>query len=76
MRDSKLGNSLPVRLPESMVQVVGLKSRHKIGSRLSVARDLKVTLRASRDEILARLRAFRGTLPADFKFDRNEANGR
>jgi hypothetical protein len=28
------------------------------------------------DELLKRLRAFRGRLPADFKFDRDEANAR
>jgi antitoxin MazE len=29
-----------------------------------------------RDEALERLRSFRGTLPADFKFNREEANER
>jgi hypothetical protein len=29
-----------------------------------------------REELLRRLRAFRGRLPADFKFDREEANRR
>ena len=29
-----------------------------------------------RDELLKRLRAFRGRLPADFRFDRDEANAR
>ena len=28
------------------------------------------------EEFLARLRTFRGTLPADFTFDRDDANGR
>ena len=28
------------------------------------------------EELLARLRAFRGTLPTDFRFDRNDANAR
>jgi predicted RNase H-like HicB family nuclease len=31
---------------------------------------------AGREALLKRLRAFRGRLPADFKFDRDEANGR
>jgi len=30
----------------------------------------------STEELLARLRQFRGRLPADFKFDREEANSR
>jgi len=41
------------------------------------ARTLDVRRGDARDaEVLARLRAFRGRLPADFKFDRLEANER
>jgi antitoxin MazE len=32
--------------------------------------------RLTRDELIERLRAFRGRLPDDFKFDRGEANSR
>jgi antitoxin MazE len=35
-----------------------------------------VARKPGRDELLKRLRAFRGRLPADFKFDRDEANAR
>jgi hypothetical protein len=37
---------------------------------------LEVSRKPGRDELLKRLRAFRGRLPADFKFDRDEANAR
>jgi antitoxin MazE len=35
-----------------------------------------VAHKLSRDDLLQRLRAFRGRLPADFIFDRDEANAR
>jgi antitoxin MazE len=35
-----------------------------------------VARKPGRDELIERLRAFRGRLPADFKFDRDEANAR
>ncbi|WP_425351733.1 hypothetical protein [Mesorhizobium mediterraneum] len=37
---------------------------------------LGVARKAAPEELLKRLRAFRGRLPADFKFDRDEANAR
>jgi hypothetical protein len=36
----------------------------------------QIARRPQARELLARLRKFRGRLPADFKFDRVEANGR
>jgi hypothetical protein len=39
-------------------------------------RKLEVSRKPGRDELLKRLRAFRGRLPTDFKFDRDEANAR
>jgi antitoxin MazE len=36
----------------------------------------EVKKRPDARELLAQLRKFRGRLPADFKFDRPEANGR
>ncbi len=35
-----------------------------------------VTKKPGRDEMLSHLRAYRGRLPADFRFDREEANAR
>jgi antitoxin MazE len=42
----------------------------------SDARELEVVRKPRRPELLERLRNFRGRLPADFRFDRNEAKGR
>ena len=76
MQVSKWGNSLAVRLPATVVAALDLKAGDEIELRVADARDLTVTRKPSRDELIARLREWRGTLPADFKFDRAEANAR
>jgi antitoxin MazE len=74
MRVSKWGKSLAVRLPASVVKALGLKEGDEV--ELHAARHLKRETggNSSRDDLIAQLRTFRGTLPADFKFDRDEAN--
>jgi antitoxin MazE len=41
-----------------------------------VERHSDVPREHDREELLRQLRAFRGRLPADFRFDRDEANSR
>lgn len=76
MRVAKWGNSLAVRLPAAVVAALDLKDGDDI--ELTVLNDRKfgVTRKLGREELLDRLRAFRGRLPDDFKFDRDEANAR
>lgn len=77
MQVSRWGNSLAVRLPVAVVEVLGLKEGDDL--EISVAGMRQLEVRRSADgkaEALARLRALRGRLPADFKFDRLEANER
>jgi len=77
MQVSKWGNSLAIRLPAAVVEVLGLKEGDDIDIHVAGARALEVRGgRARNAEVLARLRAYRGRLPADFKFDRLEANER
>ena len=77
MQVSKWGNSLAIRLPAAVVEVLNLKEGDDVDILVAGARALQVRGGRARDaEVLARLRAFRGTLPADFKFDRLEANAR
>ena len=76
MQVSKWGNSLAVRLPSSVVEVLELKEGDDIEIHVANARELAVARKPGREELLQRLRNFRGRLPADFKFDRNEANAR
>lgn len=77
MQVSKWGNSLAVRLPAAVVRVLGLKEGDQVEVEVTNARTLSVHRSDAADrEALARLRKFRGSLPADFKFDRMEANAR
>ncbi len=76
MQVSKWGNSLAIRLPAAIVEVLELKEGDEIEIHVADARELSVARKPGRDELLKRLRAFRGRLPADFTFDRDEANAR
>ncbi len=73
---SKWGNSLAVRLPAAIVEVLHLKEGDDIEIHMVGARAFKIQRTPGAREILARLRKYRGKLPADFKFDRIEANER
>jgi antitoxin MazE len=77
MQVSKWGNSLAVRLPAAVVEVLGLKEGDSIEIEVAGARKLDVRRADASDrQALARLRKLRGRMPADFKFDRLEANER
>lgn len=76
MQVSKWGNSLAVRLPASVVDVLALKEGDDIEIHVAGQRVFEIKKVASALEALAGLRKFRGTLPADFKFDRLLANER
>lgn len=76
MRVAKWGNSLAVRLPAAVVEALRLKDGDDIELRVLDEREFGVTRKLSRNELLERLRVFRGRLPDDFKFDRDEANAR
>jgi|SRR5215468_12394514 len=59
------------------ISVVGLLAGgDDIEIRTADLRELQVSRKLGRDELLTRLRAFRWRLPADFKFDRDKANTR
>lgn len=77
MQISRWGNSLAVRLPAAVVEILGLKEGDQVEVEVANARTLSVHRSDAGDrKALARLRKFRGRLPADFKFDRMEANER
>jgi antitoxin MazE len=76
MQVAKWGNSLAVRLPAAVVEALELKEGDEIELHVVDARQLGVARKPGRDELMRRLRAFRGRLPPDFKFDRDEANAR
>ena len=76
MRVARWGNSLAVRLPAVVVEALKLEEGDEIEIHVAGVRQFAVARRPGRAELLKRLRAFRGRLPADFKFDRDEANAR
>jgi antitoxin MazE len=73
---AKWGNSLAVRLPSTVVEALELKEGDDIEIHVAGSRAFEVTRKPGREELLARLRAFRGRMPADFTFDRDDANDR
>jgi antitoxin MazE len=76
MQVAKWGNSLAVRLPAAVVEALELREGDDIEIHIADARRFDIARKPGREELLKRLRAFRGRLPADFKFDRDEVNAR
>jgi antitoxin MazE len=76
MQVSKWGNSLAVRLPAQVVEVLGLSEGDDIQIEVLGAKTLAVKRSEGVEGVLKRLRAYRGRMPADFKFDRLTANER
>jgi antitoxin MazE len=71
-----VGNSLAVRLPAVIVEALKLREGDEIEIYIADGRRFGVTRNPGRNELLKRLRTFRGRLPVDFKFDRDAANAR
>jgi antitoxin MazE len=76
MQLAKWGNSLAVRIPAEIVKKLGWKEGDELHMELSRNRIVELYEVASPDEIFARLEQFKGTMPEDFKFDRDAANSR
>ena len=76
MQVSKWGNSLAIRLPASVVEALKLREGDEIEVVIADERVFQVRKKPGTEAILARLRQFRGKLPTDFKFDRDETNAR
>ncbi len=76
MQVSKWGNSLAVRLPTQVVEALGLKAGDDIQIEVAGRKAFEISKKPGARALLAQLRKFRGRLPADFRFDRLEANQR
>jgi antitoxin MazE len=76
MQISKWGNSLAIRLPSAVVKALDLQEGDHVELHALGAGALAVSRKRGSRELLARIRRFRGALPADFRFDRLEANAR
>lgn len=76
MQVAKWGNSLAIRLPVTVVKALQLREGDDIEVLIAEDRIFKVRKKPDNKTILKRLRKFRGKLPADFIFDRDDANAR
>lgn len=76
MQVAKWGNSLAVRLPRAVVEALELKEGDAIEIHVVGTHSLEVGKAPPAQELLTRLRQYRGRLPAGFKFDRLAAHER
>jgi antitoxin MazE len=79
MQVGKWGNSLAVRLPKALAERYGLAEGDEFDSRpLEAALEAlhSDALRERRKQALKEIAETRWTLPADWKFDREDANAR
>ena len=77
MQIAKWGNSLAVRIPAAVAQALELKEGDDIEILVAEPRVFAIRKRAAAHaDFLEKVRRFRGRIPADFIFDREEANAR
>ncbi|MFW5636266.1 MAG: AbrB/MazE/SpoVT family DNA-binding domain-containing protein [Thermodesulfobacteriota bacterium] len=76
MQVSKWGNSLAIRLPASVVEILELKEGDDIEVVVADERVFQIRKKPDKESIFARLRNFRGKIPEDFKFDRDDVHVR
>jgi len=77
MQIARWGNSLAIRIPAQVARELGLQEGDDVDL-VAVGEDrLAVISEAQRRDVaLNRIRRLRGAMPADFRFDRDEANAR
>jgi antitoxin MazE len=76
MRVSKWGKSLAIRLPEWLVEALGLKAGDDLDVVVLAGGRLQFTRKNSREQALERLRALKRPLPEGFRFNRGDATER
>ena len=76
MQIARWGNSCAVRIPVDVMAALGLKVGDTIKLRPAADGFIDVVPDDRKRAALARIRAMRVPLPADYKFDREEANAR
>ena len=73
---TKIGDSLAVALPPDEVDRLGLKEGDEVEVKRAEKTEASEGAKVSPEEWLIRMRKLRGKIPANFKFDREEANER
>ncbi len=72
MNVAKWGNSLAIRIPAAIIKALDLKEGDDVEIFIEGDKQFALKRKPLPEETLRRLRRFRGRLPADFKFDRDE----
>jgi antitoxin MazE len=73
---AKWGSSLAIRIPAAVAEALELKAGDEVEVHVEGARKFALRRKPGREDLLKRLRAMRGRLPADFVFDRDAAHER
>jgi antitoxin MazE len=76
VRVAKWGNSLAVRLPKVLVETLGLKDGDEVDLTLLADGTIGVEKPHRSAEFLKAMEQVDWPVPADYKFDRDEANER
>lgn len=76
MKVAKWGNSLAIRIPKDVVQSLGLEEGDEVELSQLGANQLGIARAERRQAALEEIKKFNWILPADYKFDRDEANAR
>lgn len=76
MKVAKWGNSLAIRLSKPMVEALGVSEGDEVQFVVDDGGVVTMKRQMDRLEWLESLRKYRGRMPADFKFDRDDANSR
>lgn len=74
MRVVKWGNGLAVRLPASVVVALEVRPGDEIEITAMSAREIRLARKVDPFDTLQSLRRFRGAMPDDFKFVRDDAS--
>jgi antitoxin MazE len=74
MQVSKWGDSLAVRLPDSVVEALDLKEGDQVEIRVVGDHEVEIARAREVEEILSRIDELSRPLPPGYKFDRLEAN--
>ncbi|MFK0208125.1 AbrB/MazE/SpoVT family DNA-binding domain-containing protein [Agrobacterium sp. NPDC090283] len=76
MRVTKWGDSLAVRIPADVAEALHIKEGDEVDVVTSTVPLAQTPTEDERRQALEKIRALRWTLPADYRFDRDEANER
>lgn len=76
MQVAKWGNSLALRIPASVVNALGLSEGVDVEIRAAPDGAFEIARRPDVEEVLARIRKYRGRIPRDFHFDREAVHER